>query len=306
MSVAQAVVRKTRILIVDDEAETLDLIAEHLSERGYVVSTALTAEDALLTIQRDFFHIAIVDLHLPGMTGAELLKSVKKTRPDVQVIVITGYGTIRDAVECMKLGASDFITKPILPDHLTLTIQRILEEARLKEEAELADYYRTLSRTDELTGLYNFRHLMSALESEVSRHLRYNRTLSLAMIDIDDFKRFNDTKGHEEGNDLLVRLANIFKHNTRNCDILARYGGEEFVIIFPETSLEEATVVADRILHTVYDKLGISVTIGLASLPTDTSDARDLIRLADAAMYWGKTHGKNQVVLYDLSMDTCR
>ncbi|HPC46403.1 MAG TPA: diguanylate cyclase [Deltaproteobacteria bacterium] len=298
--------RKTRILIVDDETETLDLIAEHLSENGYSVNTAVTAEEALTTIQQEFFHIAIVDLHLPGMTGAELLRSIKEIRPDVQVIVITGYGTIRDAVECMKLGASDFITKPVLPDHLTFTIQRILEEARLKEEAELADYYRNLSRTDELTGLYNFRHLMSVLESEVSRHLRYNRTLSIAMIDIDDFKSFNDTRGHEQGNELLARLAHIFKHNTRNCDFLARYGGEEFVIIFPETSTEEATVVSERILHTVEDTLGVSVTIGLASLPSDSNDAHELLSMADAAMYWGKGHGKNRVVLYDPSMDTCR
>ncbi|MGD0210267.1 MAG: diguanylate cyclase, partial [Desulfomonilia bacterium] len=223
-----------------------------------------------------------------------------------QVVMITGYGTIRDAVECMKLGASDFITKPILLDHLHLTIRRILEEVRLKEEAELADYYRNLSRTDELTGLYNFRHLMSVLKNEVSRHMRYNRTLSLAMIDIDDFKKYNDAKGHEEGNELLIRLAHVFKHNTRNCDILARYGGEEFIIIFPETSIEEALVVSQRICSTVESTLGVSVTMGLSSLPKDSSEPHEIIRIADAAMYWGKIHGKNQIAIYDSSMSTCR
>jgi diguanylate cyclase (GGDEF)-like protein len=298
--------KNTRLLIVDDEQETLDLIADYLTDRGFDVVTSTTGEEAVSVVQKDLFHIAIVDLHLPGMTGAELLKNIKKTRQDVQVIMITGYGTIRDAVECMKLGASDFITKPILPDHLNLAIHRILEEARLKEEAELADYYRNLSRTDELTGLYNFRHLMTVLKSEASRHLRYNRVLSLGMIDIDDFKGFNDSKGHEEGNILLGRLAHIFKHNTRNCDILARYGGEEFVIIFPETTIEEASVVSDRILSTVESTLGVSVTIGLACLPENSSEADELIRMADAAMYWGKAHGKNQVVVYSPSMATCR
>jgi len=296
----------TRILIVDDEPETLDLIADFLVGGGFEVATATTGEEALTLVQKDLYHIAVVDLHLPGMTGSELLRKIKSSRNDVQVIMITGYGTIRDAVECMKLGASDFITKPILPDHLSLTIRRILEEARLKEEAELADYYRNLSRTDELTGLYNFRHLMTVLKNEVSRHLRYNRVLSLGMIDIDDFKIFNDTKGHEEGNVLLGRLAHVFKHNTRNCDILARYGGEEFVILFPETSIEEASVVSARILATVEANLGITVTIGLASLPEHSSDASELIRMADTAMYWGKARGKNQVVLYEPSMDTCR
>jgi diguanylate cyclase (GGDEF)-like protein len=303
---ASLILKKTRVLIVDDEQETLDLIEEYLVGRDFDVTTTMSGEQAVAIVQKDLFHIAIVDLHLPGMTGAELLKSMKNIRSDVQVVMITGYGTIRDAVECMKLGASDFITKPILLDHLHLTIRRILEEVRLKEEAELADYYRNLSRTDELTGLYNFRHLMSVLKNEVSRHMRYNRTLSLAMIDIDDFKKYNDAKGHEEGNELLIRLAHVFKHNTRNCDILARYGGEEFIIIFPETSIEEALVVSQRICSTVESTLGVSVTMGLSSLPKDSSEPHEIIRIADAAMYWGKIHGKNQIAIYDSSMSTCR
>ncbi len=296
----------TRILIVDDEKETLDLISEYLEEKGFALSRSASAEQAIHLVEQDGYEIAIVDLHLPGMTGSELLKHIKKIRPHIQVIMITGYGTIRDAVECMKLGASDFITKPILLDHLHLTISRIIQESRLKEEAELAVYYRNLSRTDELTGMYNFRHLISLLKSEVTRHLRYNRTMSLAMIDIDDFKNYNDTRGHEEGNELLMRLAHVFRHNTRNCDILARYGGEEFVIIFPETALEETIVVAERICRTVAATLEVSVTIGLASLPRHTADYNELIRMADKAMYWGKQHGKNRIVVYEDSMSTCK
>jgi diguanylate cyclase (GGDEF)-like protein len=303
---ATLAMKKTRVLIVDDEQGTLDLIEEYLLGHDFDVKTAMSGEQAVAIVQKDLFHIAIVDLHLPGMTGSELLKSIKKIRPDIQAVMITGYGTIRDAVECMKLGASDFITKPILLDHLHLTIRRILEEVRLKEEAELAGYYRNLSRTDELTGMYNFRHLMSVLKHEVSRHLRYNRTMSLAMIDIDDFKKYNDAKGHEEGNELLIRLSHVFRHNTRNCDILARYGGEEFIILFPETSIEEAVVVSERICSTVESTLEVSVTMGLSSLPKDSSDPHDIIKMADTAMYWGKTHGKNQIVIYDDSMSTCK
>jgi len=303
---ATLVMKKTRVLIVDDEQKTLDLIEEYLLGHDFDVTTAMNGEQAVAFVQKDLFHIAIVDLHLPGMTGSELLKSIKSIRPDIQAVMITGYGTIRDAVECMKLGASDFITKPILLDHLHLTIRRILEEVRLKEEAELADYYRNLSRTDELTGMYNFRHLMSVLKKEVSRHLRYNRTMTLAMIDIDDFKMYNDAKGHEKGNELLVRLSRVFKHNTRNCDILTRYGGEEFIILLPETSIEEAVVVSERICSTVESTLEVSVTIGLSSLPKDSSNPHEVIKMADAAMYWGKAHGKNQIVIYDDSMSTCK
>ncbi len=298
--------RKTEILLVDDEHETLDLICEYLCEKGLDLTATTNGEEAVRLVERNGYQIAIVDLHLPGMTGSELLQEIKKIRPHMQVIMITGYGTIRDAVECMKLGASDFITKPILLDHLHLTINRIIEEVRLKEEAELATYYKNLSRTDELTGLYNFRHLISMLKNEVTRHMRYNRTLSLAMIDIDNFKNYNDTKGHEEGNELLMHLAHVFRHNTRNCDILARYGGEEFVIIFPETSIEEALVVSERICKTVSVSLDVSVTIGLASLPKNTTDHSELIRMADKAMYWGKQHGKNQIVIYSEEMSMCK
>jgi len=298
--------KKSRMLLVDDEEETLNLISDYLVEKGLDLITTTNGEQAVYLAEQNDFQIAILDLHLPGMTGAELLKEIKKIRPHIQVIMITGYGTIRDAVECMKLGASDFITKPILLDHLHLTINRITEEARLKEEAELATYYKNLSRTDELTGLFNFRHLTTMLGNEVTRHLRYNRTMSLAMIDIDNFKGYNDTKGHEEGNELLMRLAHVFRHNTRNCDLLARYGGEEFVIIFPETALEEAIVVSERICRTVESTLGVSVTIGLSSLPNNTTDHNELIRTADKAMYWGKQHGKNQIVVYEEAMSTCK
>ncbi|MBN1635970.1 MAG: diguanylate cyclase [Deltaproteobacteria bacterium] len=296
----------SEVLVVDDQRETLDLITDYLNEKGFEVISVVSGEEALGLLQEKNFQIAIIDLHLPGLNGTELLKTIKKIKPSIQVIMITGYGTIRDAVECMKLGASDFITKPILLDHLHMTMKRILEEALLKERAELAAYYENLSRIDELTGLFNFRHLTMALLKEVERHLRYDHTLSLAMIDIDNFKEYNDTRGHEQGNELLMSLSHILRHNTRNCDILARYGGEEFVIIFPETSPEEAAVVSQRIRNTVEQTLDISVTIGLASLPKDTKDHNDLIRIADTAMYWGKNHGKNQITIYDEAMSMCK
>jgi len=298
--------KNTRVLVVDDEQETLDLISEYLSDKGMYVVTAATGEQALKCFHEEMIGLLILDLYMPDMNGIELLKKIKDIQPKTLVIMITGYGTIHDAVECMKLGASDFITKPLLLDHIHITITRILEEARLKEEAELAQYYKFLSHTDELTGLYNHRHLVATLKRETERHLRYNHTMSLAMVDIDNFKNYNDTKGHEAGNELLIKLALIMRQNTRNCDILTRYGGEEFVIMFPETPPQEACVVAQRICHSLEASLDVTVTIGLASLPKDTKDHDELIRLADKAMYWGKEHGKNRIVVYDGDIATCK
>jgi len=298
------------ILIVDDDPSVTASLALALKQAGRPSHAVSSPSAALSWLEREPCALVLQDMNFSrrtsGEEGLELLARIRGLRPDLPVILITAWGSIGLAVAGMKAGASDFITKPILLDHLHLTINRILQESRLKEEAELAVYYKNLSRTDELTGLYNFRHLVSLLKSEVTRHLRYNRTMSLAMIDIDDFKSYNDSRGHEEGNELLMRLSHVFRHNTRNCDVLARYGGEEFVIIFPETALEEAVIVAERICRTVSVTLEVSVTIGLAGLPRHTADYNELIRMADRAMYWGKQHGKNQIVVYDDSMSTCK
>lgn len=295
-----------KVLIVDDEKETCDLILAYLRDKGFKVVAVRDGKSALDLMKVSTFDIAIVDLYMPEMSGIELLRELKKFSGDLQVVMVTAYGTIKDAVECMKLGASDFITKPVLLDHLYLTIKRLLEEKRLKEEAELANYYKNLSHLDELTGLYNFRYLMIVLKKEAKRHIRYNHTLTIAMLDLDDFKAYNDTRGHEAGNELLVNIAHIFRHNTRNCDMIFRYGGEEFVIVFPETTQDEAEVVAQRIRVMVEASLDTTVTIGLASLPKDTASSKELIELADKAMYWGKAHGKNQVVIYDEPMSMCK
>jgi diguanylate cyclase (GGDEF)-like protein len=294
----QTVYKNTKIIVVDDKVETLNLISDYLSEKGINVTVAETGEKAMELIREHAFDIAILDLYLTDTTGLELLREIREFYPKMQAIMITGYGTIHDAVECMKMGAADFITKPLHLDHIHLTINKLLENARIAEEAEMAGYYKMLSHTDELTGLFNLRHLRPTLRKEVDRHTRYDHTLSVAMLDIDDFKKYNDTNGHEAGNKLLVNLAQTLRHNTRNCDLLIRYGGEEFVIVFPETMPEESSVVAQRICRSLESTQGVTVTIGMANLPKDTLNSEELIKMADKAMYWGKRNGKNQIVVY--------
>lgn len=290
--------KNIKIIVVDDEVESLDLISEYLTEKGMDVSVADTGAKAMELIKEHAYNIAILDLYLTDTTGLELLREIKDSHPKMQSIMITGYGTIHDAVECMKMGAADFITKPLHLDHILLTINKLLENARLVEEAEMADYYKMLSHTDDLTGLFNLRHLKPALKKEVERHIRYDHPLSVAMIDIDNFKKYNDTNGHEAGNKLLFNLGQMLRHNTRNCDILSRYGGEEFVVVLPETTPDEASIVAQRICNSLETNLDITATIGLANLPKDAMNGEELIKMADKAMYWGKRNGKNRIVVY--------
>jgi diguanylate cyclase (GGDEF)-like protein len=146
------------------------------------------------------------------------------------------------------------------------------------------------------------------LKVELEREKRYKRHLSLLMVDIDDFKKYNDLYGHMVGDLVLRKLASILRNATRGCDVICRYGGEEFAVMLPETSKEEALIVCERIRYSVAmtpmvdekdNPVGtISVTIGLASFPEDANNKDDLIDNADKALYQGKRAGKNCIFLF--------
>lgn len=166
----------------------------------------------------------------------------------------------------------------------------------------------SLAITDSITKLYIHRYFQLRLEEEVRRSQRYNSTVALLMIDIDHFKDFNDTYGHQQGDVMLKEVSQILKRNIRSTDIAARYGGEEFVIILPETTQGDAKVVAERIRRDVanhpfpsiaapQDPLHCTVSVGVAGYPLNANDKDELIQKADSSMYLAKGSGRNKVVL---------
>jgi diguanylate cyclase (GGDEF)-like protein len=170
----------------------------------------------------------------------------------------------------------------------------------------LADYLRELSITDPLTGLFNRRYFEERFFEELQRSERHNLTFSFAMIDIDDFKLFNDTEGHLAGDEILRNISNIAKESLRVIDIIARFGGEEFAVIMPQTDKEEAFLVAERIRTSVREKMSgtwksfpkevITVSIGVASFPYDGHESKELINNADKALYLAKKQGKDRTI----------
>lgn len=178
----------------------------------------------------------------------------------------------------------------------------IIENARLLEETK------RLSITDELTQLYNFRHFQYAFTNEFQRAKRYNHNLSLLMCDIDYFKNYNDTNGHEAGNEVLKKIAAIMKTTARDVDFIARYGGEEFVLVLIETNKENAGLFAERLRQRIEKESfpsqekqpggNLTITIGVAGFPEDAGTCEELIEHADSALYRGKNEGKNRVVSY--------
>ena len=162
-----------------------------------------------------------------------------------------------------------------------------------------------ISITDSLTGLYNRKHLMETLDKEVSRSQRHSRSFSLLVIDIDHFKKYNDTYGHLAGDEVLSKLASVFKECIRSSDYAARYGGEEFIIMLPEIGPEQGVEAAERIRHKVAEEIfnsdgesiKVTISVGVASFPENGEDAESVIRNADAALYEAKELGRNRVVL---------
>jgi diguanylate cyclase (GGDEF)-like protein len=172
--------------------------------------------------------------------------------------------------------------------------------------SRLYERVRNLSLTDPLTSLYNRRYLMERLGEEVDRCSRYGRSLSLIMADIDHFKKYNDTHGHQRGDELLRAVADRFRSLVRKFDFIARYGGEEFTVVMPETDCREAFHLAERMRETVSsveDAGGdsqpggkVTVSLGIAELPIHAKDAATLLREADRALYRAKKEGRDRVV----------
>ena len=162
-----------------------------------------------------------------------------------------------------------------------------------------------LSITDSLTGLYNRKHLMETLDKEVARSKRHKHDFAVLVIDIDDFKEYNDTYGHLAGDEVLSRLATVLEESVRSCDYVARYGGEEFILVLPEIGPEDGMKAAERIRKKVVrgnfagdgETIQITVSVGVASYPKDGDDPQSIIRHADSALYKAKESGRNRVVL---------
>ncbi len=173
------------------------------------------------------------------------------------------------------------------------------------ENSRLYRLTKKLAITDELTGLANYRHLQTRLDDEVERARRYDKRLSLMMMDVDDFKGFNDAHGHLAGDGALAELARVFEGAIREVDMVARYGGEEFAVVLPETDAPGAYVAAEKLREAVAEHLfvdadgerdcSLTISIGIATFPDHASDKESLLRLADDALYRAKSGGKNRV-----------
>jgi two-component system cell cycle response regulator len=295
----------SRILVVDDEAGVRQTVLDILRHDGYVVCEASDGATALECLDRAPFALVLTDIVMPRMDGLTFIKIATQRGYQTAYVVMTGHASWDSAVEAMKLGAADYLPKPFPLELLRLVVGRTLHVRRLAERARQAEVYERLAHTDGLTELANYRFFQQRLSVELNRAQRFNRPLSLIMLDVDRFKAYNDLYGHQAGDQALRQLAWLLRRSSRSYDLVARYGGDEFVIMLPETSKTTATEVAERVRMSV-ETAGregdlqspggqFTASLGVANFPEDATEPRDLIRQADLALYRAKTCGGNRV-----------
>jgi diguanylate cyclase (GGDEF)-like protein len=296
----------TQLLVVDDDELIREMLTDILNEMGYACDTAGDGEQALAKIDSEKFDLVLLDLMLPKMSGQETFEALKSKDENLPIIIITGHGSIESAVEFLKKGAADYLTKPIRFDEFKFRINRAVEEIRLREAAI----------TDPKTQLFNHTFFEGKLREEVERAKRYAHAISLIMLDLDNFKDYNDSYGHIAGDAVLKGIGVLLKKVGRDCDIPCRFGGEEFTIILPETDLDGAVKMAERIRSAIEntsfkdespDAAGnVTASVGVASCGCYTGhggeeDVNLLVGNADKALYQAKKTGKNKVCAVEIT-----
>lgn len=279
--------KKNKILVVDDVPVNVQLLTTYLTSVGYEVVTARDGQEALDQVAATLPDLILLDVMMPKLNGFEVcerLKSDPITRI-IPVIMVTALNEIEDKIKATESGADDFVSKPFNKLELLTRVKSLLRIKQLHDELsakvrelELArERLRQLAITDGLTGLYNHRYFKEHLEQELYRAGRHQSRVSVVMVDIDHFKKFNDTYGHPAGDAILRAIGRLLKENIRKIDLAARYGGEEFCLVLVETPKTAAVVVAEKVRRLVevhpFDLLRDG-QMPPATAPNQTNDGR--------------------------------
>lgn len=287
-----------RVLLVEDDLETQRIVRAFLSKATFDVVSAERLSEALDRLAQEHFDAVITDLSLPDSRGADTFRKVEESFPDIAVVVLTGSYDESLGIKAVQQGAQDFLLK----DQLDL---RLLRRSLLYaiERQRLRKGLLNLALRDPLTRLYNRRGLAALAEHQLTLAQREDRTLVAVSVDVDGFKKINDTYGHEEGDRALIRVAKVLRMTFRAPDVLARLGGDEFVVIATTGHPEAIALIAARLrarLKTANRVAGapycLSVSIGVSTLaPRPATTPKDVLRAADRAMYddkrWRRGHG---------------
>ncbi len=295
-----------KILIVDDETTNIRVLQNYLSLGNYRFEYATNGVNAIKMIETREFDLILLDIMMPRMSGYEVLERIRKqyTAYELPVLMLTAGKQNRDIVTAFQSGANDYLTKPVDRQEL---MARIRTQLSLSRAVADAIKNANLANTDELTGLYNRRFMISYGNREFTNTILHDRPLSVIMLDIDRFKGINDHYGHAEGDRVLQHLAGIIISNIRGIDVAARYGGEEFVVILPSTIGEGARQAAEKIRHLIEQSrvptadnkiIKYTASFGVTSFHDPECCFEDLLKEADKMLYQSKNEGRNKVLVH--------
>lgn len=284
-----------KALIIDDSRAQATHTERLLNSAGIVTRTLFDPIETMAELADFQPDLIILDMYMPGCTGPELAKVIRHNDRyvSVPIIYLSAEDDLDKQLDAMSEGGDDFLTKPIKPRHLITTVRNRAARARNLKARMVRD---------SLTGLYNHTHILQLLEDCSFRARRENKPVSFAMLDIDHFKRVNDSHGHPMGDRVIKSLALFLKQRLRKTDYIGRYGGEEFAVVMPDTDIQSAFTVLDEIrrrfaeIHYPAQPVDLFCTFsaGVVELQPD-DDALTLASQADDALYRAKHAGRNQV-----------
>lgn len=294
---------RTSVLVCENSQVHLRILSEAVRDAGYEVHTASNAEDALTLLNLMPIDIFLTGIEVGTTSGLEacwLLKSNPETET-VYTIVVTASGQEKRLEESLDAGADDFIRKPVNMTELRARLRAATRLVRMQKQ------FRHMAETDALTGAANRRAFMQYLDTLVDRARRQDAPLAAVMVDLDHFKRTNDTYGHAVGDKVLVQTVRQVQSCLRDCDMLGRLGGEEFAVVLPGATAASAVAAAERIREAIAavdvrvdngDRIPVTASLGVAVLEGDKmmETAEGLLHAADEALYAAKAGGRNRVV----------
>jgi len=293
---------KKEILIVDDSPINISLLGAEL-HKDYELKIATNGEEALKIAYSTPPDLVLLDIEMPGMNGYQVCKQLKEnqTTLNIPVIFITAKATIEDEMKGLEMGAVDYIVKPFC---IPIVKARVKTHITLKIKSDILE---SLTCIDSLTNIFNRRRFDESLKQEWGKAMRFQETVSIILIDIDFFKKYNDNYGHPAGDDCLAKVAKSLERCLgRSSDFVARYGGEEFVAVLTNTQHAVAKLLAEKMRASIEELAiphayseatdNVSISLGVATtIPTSRLTTIDLIKAADSALYEAKEQGRNQV-----------
>lgn len=289
-----------KILVVDDSRLELRILIDILSSEGYIVFACTNGYNALDLANRILPDVILLNIVMPGLDGFEVCKLLKKSdnTRDIPVIMITSKTDSKDIKKALELEAFDYLKKPI--DEVEL-FARINSALRFKA---YQDKLKEMAMKDGLTGLYNHSLLIELFQKEFKNQEKKNRSIGFAMLDIDFYKKVNDSYGHTSGDIILKEISSIITSTVEDSKTVGRYGGEEFGVVFTDMSLNKIQKICENIRRNIEEhefrigdkSIKVTISIGISYKALDENMSwNEMIEKADEALYRAKNSGRNKV-----------